>query len=371
MGGGLMQLTAYGYQDIYLTGKPQITFFKLIYKRHTHFTMDTLNLTINNADFGKKTTIIIPKAGDLIYKCFLKISIPSVSGTNINYYEEPAHHMIKSIEVQIGDTIIDKHFNVWFSIWNALSLPKSKEFNHNKLIGNFNGKNQLSLTKINQSTLNSYIFYLPLQFWFCRFINLALPCSVIKYQDIRFNIEFNTLNNIIKNSSSISPSISITEASIDIDYIYLDTDERYRFFNQSHEYLIEQLQFNGKESLINQKNIIQLDFKNPIKEIIWVSTNNNSTHQLDFRESSSSNKNPTDTAKILLNDNEIFSTKNGRYFSEIQPYQHHTNIPHNSPILYSREIEAGYYIYGDNQYTKYECLFFCIISRTNTTIWFL
>jgi hypothetical protein len=347
MPGGFMQISIFGSQDIYLTGNPQITFFKFIFKRHTHFSFQTINIPINDAKFGDKYSIILPRNGDLISKCFIKIDTPEITGTNINYYEETAHNMIKSVELQIGEIIIDKHYDIWFSIWNALTLPKSKELSYYKLIGNINyipslsADNKFILTQPT-NTLNDYTFYIPLQFWFCRHINLALPYCALQYNDIKLIIEFNTTNKIITDSKNLF----MKSASIDIDYIYLDNEERDKFINTSHEYLIEQLQYNGNESLNKQKNIINMDFKNPIKELIWTTTNNSSITNLDFRESLSSNKNPTESAKILLNGVELFNEKNGRYFSEVQPYQHHSNIPHNTLI------NKTHYYHGA-EYTTY------------------
>ena len=104
MGGGLMQLVAYGAQDIYLTGNPQITFFKVVYRRYTNFSMEAIEQTFNGtADFGKKVTCTISRNGDLIHTIFLQVTLPSVQSTDnssffrwVNYV---GHAIVKSVEV--------------------------------------------------------------------------------------------------------------------------------------------------------------------------------------------------------------------------------------------------------------------------------
>ena len=111
-----MQLVAYGAQDIYLTGNPQITFFKVVYRRHTNFSMESIEQTFNGfPDFGKKVTCPISRNGDLVHRIYLQAELPS-AGT-----AWAGHKLIKSVEVEIGGQRIDKHYADWLHIWNELT----------------------------------------------------------------------------------------------------------------------------------------------------------------------------------------------------------------------------------------------------------
>ena len=129
MGGGLMQLVAYGAQDIYLTGNPQITFFKVVYRRHTNFSMEAIRQTFNgNADFGGDATATISRNGDLVYRMYLEhgATFPTDSGdNNIGLVERYGDSLIKECEIEIGGQRIDKHYGEWLSVWNSLTLSKN------------------------------------------------------------------------------------------------------------------------------------------------------------------------------------------------------------------------------------------------------
>ena len=80
MGGGLMQLVAYGAQDVYLTGNPQITFWKVTYRRYTNFAMESIEQTFNGqADFGRRVTCTISRNGDLAYRTYLQVTLPEIN----------------------------------------------------------------------------------------------------------------------------------------------------------------------------------------------------------------------------------------------------------------------------------------------------
>ena len=140
---------------------------------------------------------------------------------------------------------------------------------------------------------DEYTLYIPLQFWFCRNPGMALPLIALQYNDIIINLELRTLDECIWSSSQtinngvvnykpsinganvINSSIQLKSSNIYVDYIYLDTDERRRFAQVPHEYLIEQLQYAGEESLsgasqTDSTQSIKLNFTHPVKEIIWV-----------------------------------------------------------------------------------------------------
>jgi len=143
-GGGLMQLVAYGAQDIYLTGNPQITFFKVVYRRHTNFAMEAIEQTFNgSANFGKKVTCTISRNGDLIHRIYLQATLPSVtlsstdgSGAQFRWLNWVGHNLINSVELEIGGQKIDKHYGDWLQIWNELTQEAGKQAGYADMVGN-------------------------------------------------------------------------------------------------------------------------------------------------------------------------------------------------------------------------------------------
>tara|TARA_X000000368_G_scaffold378783_1_gene333410 strand:+ start:107 stop:1174 length:1068 start_codon:yes stop_codon:yes gene_type:complete len=290
MAGGLLQLVAYGSQDIYLTGNPQITFFKAIYRRHTNFSIESIQQSFSgNVGYGKRITCQLSRNGDLVHKVYLVFTSGKINPFYSNYLS------LNNVEIEIGGQIIDKHYKTWMIIWNELTLPIGKKNGFNEMIG----KTFIQNSKI----------YIPLEFWFCRNIGLALPLIALQYHEVKINITFDK-------DYAVGFDLFNLVAGVEIwaDYIFLDTDERRRFAQLSHEYLIEQVQNNSYSTTTN--NIIaDLHFNHPVKELIWFGCGNYSK------------------AKLMLNGIDRFAERDQIYFTHIQPYQHHTNIPNTHLLL--------------------------------------
>ena len=349
MGGGLLQLVAYGAQDVYLTGNPQITFFKVVYRRHTNFAIEAIQQTFNGTpNFGNRVTCQISRNGDLIHRMYLAV-VNYYSGEKVCPYF--GLRLINYVEIEIGGQKIDKHYSHWMYVWNELSLPVSKKEAYKKMVG----ANDM-LTTIGTDANNGANLYIPLEFWFCRNVGLALPLIALQYHEVKINILFESKENCKGTSAEITdlPSVSLW-----VDYIFLDTDERRRFAQLSHEYLIEQLQFTGTESVTSASSIKpKLSFNHPCKELVWFCAsdhtatttnkhviNNNwinySTNPNNYAANNSElynatnaidSKNPVKSAKLVLNGNDRFAARAGSYFNLIQPYQHHENIPANPGV---------------------------------------
>jgi hypothetical protein len=349
MGGGLLQLVAYGAQDVYLTGNPQITFFKVVYRRHTNFAIEAIQQTFNgNAGYGNTVTCQISRNGDLINRMYLQVDVParkaSTTGTYVNYL---GLRLIKSVVIEIGGQQIDKHYSDWLYIWNELSLPVGKRYAYDTMVGA--DKDIL--------TGKGATLYIPFEFWFCRNVGLALPLIALQYHEVKVKIEFDSLANCCDTPASFD---NLQNVSLWVDYIFLDTDERRRFAQLSHEYLIEQLQFTGTETLNKNTNRIKLNFNHPCKELIWVAkskgafkpnrwydynlydaldadndptgTMNYTSNLTIFGVKPEKYANPFTSAILQLNGNDRFAVREGMYFSHVQPFQHHTNVPVNNPI---------------------------------------
>jgi hypothetical protein len=405
-GGGLMQLVAYGAQDVYLTANPQVTFFKQLYRRHSNFAMESIEQTFNGvANFGKRVQCTISRNGDLISRVYLQATLPSVdvsqatsavtvdtSATVFSWVENVGQALISYVELEIGGQLIDKHYGDWLNIWNELTLPVGKQEAYDMMVGsNLIGSSNLStsgacttcgsvepgacdanvtsagtgLCARGQGNQNSaraqcateYTLYVPLEFWFNRHSGLALPLIALQYHEVKVNVQFATLNNLCNIVSGATAaagaakkvfnavsSTGLLGASLWADYVYLDTEERRRFAQVAHEYLIEQLQFTGGESVTAAQNNIKMSFNHPVKELVWV-TQLDLNVDCDYGSGGGENKpfnytddtgaNPTAVAKIQLNGHDRFDARFGSYFNSVQPYQHHTRSPAVGVNVYS------------------------------------
>jgi len=324
MGGGLMQLVAYGAQDVYLTGNPQITFWKVTYRRYTNFAMESIEQTFNGqADFGRRVTCTISRNGDLAYRTYLQITLPEInqamnptpttrvpngpgaqhrseSGVFARWLDFPGEQIISIVEVEIGGQRIDRQYGDWMHIWNQLTLTSEQQRGYYKMVGNTTQLTFItdpSFAAVDgpcatsaptqvcapRNALPETTLYVPLQFWYCRNPGLALPLIALQYHEIKINLDLRpideclwavtSLNNTSSTSSlkvSTAYQMSLVAASLYVDYVFLDTEERRRMAQSAHEYLIEQLQFTGDESVGSSSNKIKLNFNHPCKELIWV-----------------------------------------------------------------------------------------------------
>jgi hypothetical protein len=307
MGGGLMQLVAYGAQDIYLTGNPQITFFKVVYRRHTNFSMEAIAQTWNGTSdtTSSRCTATISRNGDLVYRMYLELD-----GTTVADGNNPTSSTITNIELEIGGQKIDKHSGLWMETWAELTEKNptgDSVDNGNTLFQQMSGMGGVEL-----STAAAQKYFVPLQFWFCRNPGLALPLIALQYHEVKV-----ILNHTFGDTAFWN---TLTSNKLYCDYIYLDTDERRRFAQVSHEYLIEQVQ----EQELNCRSTSQdLNFNHPVKELIWT----NITHST-FSATASSlaaiGSSTTGTYKLKLNGHDRFSERDYRYFSKTQIWEHHS-----------------------------------------------
>ena len=269
-----MQLVAYGAQDVYLTGNPQITFFKVVYRRHTNFSMECIEQPLDSARFGGMHTVQVLRNGDLAGKMYLMTTLPALSCTSENgngkvaWVNRVGHALIDYIECTVGGSQVDKHYGLWYDLWYELTHTLDQEVGYRKMIGDVPELTTLSTKH------NPYVLYVPLQFWFNRNTGLALPLIALQYHEVRFNLKLNSSADLIVKQGdavvSTTPAVELSESALLVDYIYLDSEERRRFAQVGHEYLIEQVQFGGQETLTGKNNKVKLDFNHPCKELVWV-----------------------------------------------------------------------------------------------------
>ena len=361
MGGGLMQLVAYGAQDIYLTGNPQITFFKVVYRRHTNFAVESIEQTFNGSvDFDKRVTATISRNGDLVKQMYLECELPSVGGTNTpEWVYGVGNALVKEVEIEIGGQLIDRHYGEWMNIWSELSVPEGKRRGYDNMVLNNPQAGQVGHATANNADGGVVRVYVPLQFWFCRNPGLALPLIALQYHEVKINLTTRPLNELVVGDNTTAPTGSLG-CKLYVDYVYLDTDERRRFAQVSHEYLIEQVQFTGDESVTasSSKNAT-LNFNHPVKELIWVCRNTvHGTQDLtrgNFGNAwlnwsgtnDASSAEAFATAKLQLNGHDRFTERNADYFRKVQNYEHHTRVPRvGADLITDDHLEQYIYTYS-------------------------
>jgi len=292
-----MQLVAYGAQDVYLTGNPQITFWKVTYRRYTNFSMESIEQTFNGqADFGRRVTCTVSRNGDLAYRTYLQVTLPQIDANHARWLDFPGEQLVSQVEVEIGGQRIDRQYGDWMHIWNQLTLTSEQQRGYYKMIGNTTqltyvtdpsfaavdgpcGGDGPAQVCAPRNALPETTLYVPLQFWFCRNPGLALPLIALQYHEVKINLDLRPIDECLWAVDALTTSgkqdstaynQSLVAASLYVDYVFLDTDERRRMAQNPHEYLIEQLQFTGDESVGSSSNKIKLNFNHPCKELVWV-----------------------------------------------------------------------------------------------------
>ena len=353
-----MQLVAYGAQDVYLTGNPKVTFFQAVYRRHTNFAMENIEQTVNGtaADSGR-VSVTIARNGDLVGDMYVELKAANLGVISANAgalsNEWVAERAIKDVELSVGGQRIDKHYQKWWRLYSELYLDSAKKTTWGKMT----------------TGDNSQVF-LPLIFFFNRNPGLALPLIALQYHEVRIDFDL---------SSEFSQYTDNTTFKVYANYIYLDTEERRRFAQKGHEYLIEQVQHTGQDTLAaaEQTKQIRLSYNHPVKELIFCASESsvsncamwNFTQDADAIVSTSIANSATaligshtdldagncpklltgvtgtltafdeetvgtiENMKLVLNGQDRFKEQSGKYFNQVQAFQHHTGSP--MPGIYS------------------------------------
>jgi hypothetical protein len=343
LGGGLLQLVTTGRQDIYLTGNPQTTFFKQVYRRYTNFSIESCRIDFDGStDFGKLIVATIPRKGDLLNTIILEIILPMIpqssSGViDTSWVNGIGHAMIDYISLEVGGKEIDRQYGEFLHLTSELQVDASKRNGFNNMIGY-----QEAFTQ--EAQPGPLKLYIPLRFWFCNNVGLSLPLLAMQSHPVRIYLKLRPLSElfyrdalVLDPNQSVSPNVNPTNVVMWGDYIHLDTDERRRFTSSKHEYLIEQCQIqkktaiNASSSLVN----ITLDFNNPLKELIWVVQQDrmmqsnewfNYTNRLLIEQHVLLDDQITN-AVLRIDGYDRFEVRDAAYFRLVQPYQRHTRIP--------------------------------------------
>lgn len=348
--GAFLQLAAYGSQDLYITGNPQITHFKSVIKRHTNFAIENIeNYFDGKPAPGQKLHCKIQRTGDLIHKIYLQVDLPNLQNlTGLNsIYTSWANGigfvLIDYIEIQIGDRVVDKQYGQWMNIWSELITPESKK----NALYSMVGKHDFFTSTTQSGPLRLYI---PLYFWFCNDIGLSLPTIALQNQDVRFNLKLKdfdllwVLNCFNTTKNKLTCDLTFDHLSLLVDYIFLDDDERRYFAKNKHFYLIEQVQHISQSiDITRQDNAIDLPFNHPVKELLWVIQGDNiklNNQWLNYSNELISVFKPTPpppitSAVIRFEGVELFKERSEEYFRIVLPSKYHTHVPNNFIYTYS------------------------------------
>jgi len=367
-----MQLVAYGAQDVYLTGNPKVTFFQAVYKRHTNFAMENIEQTVNgSAGDSGRLSVTIARNGDLIGDMYIELlsaAVVSNTGTGGVTGAWCAERAIKDIELSIGGQRIDKQYQLWWRLYSELNMDESKKNTYGKMTTNATGA--------------AGTVYLPLLFFFNRNPGLYLPLIALQYHEVRLDFDL---------SSEFSQYTDGSTFKVWGNYVYLDTEERRRFAQKGHEYLIEQVQHTGSDSVTSAgTKQVRLSYNHPVKELVWCFNNGSvsNSHAWNFSSNSAitdvvlqcnplllggiisnvvvpitqgtgvpmyqaggtgagtcrwgedgavgnatSAVGPLDTFKLILNGQDRFKEQKGKYFNQVQSFNHHSGCPY--PGIYS------------------------------------
>ena len=357
MGGGLMQLVAYGAQDIYLTGQPQITFFKSVYRRHTNFAVESIQQTINGSVApGARVSVTISRNGDLLKNLWCQYNpselIPENEGTT-SLACDMSHALFSQLEIEIGGQLIDRHYGLWLTIWRDLTevnpTGSQGEIGINGSEPLINSAGDVASTKYqrmsythqggsaNNTEAAPTEAYIPMRFWFCRNPGLAVPLIALQYHEVKFNIQFALATSYTVSSVASPSTLNACGFAVYADYVYLDTTERRQFAQNAHEYLIDQLQYQQESSVTSTSNTIRLNFNHPVKELVWcgtpkalTSTSSSTDQQVGGATPSAITAEPGDLStmqtKIILNGTDRFTSRNLKYFTRNQVWDCHTGF---------------------------------------------
>ena len=323
-----MQLVAYGAQDIYLTGNPQITFFKVVYRRHTNFSMEAIEQTWNgtpDGGVGSRCTATISRNGDLVHRMYIEIEGNPEEGV-----ENHGASWIDSVELEIGGQKIDKHTGLWMEVWAELTEPNptgsvgcipntTTPFAGGTLFQKMSLMGGVGHQGGGDNSVQGKTF-VPLQFWFCRNPGLALPLIALQYHEVKVILQH-----------KLTQSFESGKQTLFCDYIYLDTDERRRFAQVSHEYLIEQVQVGSLAAGTGD-----LNFNHPVKELIWCDSNKITSAGAD------SSATMAGDFILKLNGHDRFAARDFRYFTRTQIWQHHSGAGGlNSDVVHGGAVGAS------------------------------
>jgi hypothetical protein len=347
MGGGLLQLVAYGAQDAYLSGNPQITFWRGLFKRHTNFAMEPFRVNMTGqASWGTKHSAILTRYADLVSSGYIEVELQAEESPIALTYtngRKAGFNMVQYVELDIGGQIIDRQYGEYMYLWSTIAYDADARTKMDSM-GYASLTNNAQCSSTGRPTRPN-LTYIPLMFFFCRNPGAALPLIALQYHEVKINVLWNDVK-LVYGTTATGASISTgpAQANLVMDYIYLDVEERRRMAQESHEYLIEQTQYNEDKGLTSAQNRVDLTFNHPVKELLWV-TQASYRKDCRFAAALSTTISPLDYDAIIydcalqLNGQDRMQALPGKYFRDVQTFQHHTGLNLDGLYIYSFAIK--------------------------------
>jgi hypothetical protein len=361
------QVAIKGAQDIYLISPSEITFWKTTYARHTNFAIGEIEMQFNNAaGFGRqKFTCKVSRSGDLLFGMYVAVTLPRIvyppnpNVPNQFLYYDPAnssyafwvnavgHALLQEIAVNIGAHEFDDQYSEFLEMWESLTAPSDRLLT--QMTGRYAGEAACAEASLLDQTL-----FIPMRFWFNRFTEQALPLIALYWHDTELTFSTRPLNQLFQargaaaahlhigapDNVNVSIPDTISDMHMLCNLIYLDRPERAAFANSKSEYVIDQTQFLGAESIPVSANTVNhsIRFNHPVQEIIWGIRRDAATADNDWfnfwGELTQAGALPTRlltdpfrTASLVINNHTRTTELPAMYYRQVQPYQAHSRIP--------------------------------------------
>lgn len=358
MSGSLLAISAVGPQDDFLTTSPQVTLFRANYRRHSIFSVETIEQTFSGSvGFGRKLTCTVSRVADLLKDVKFVADLPALaqsSGT-VAWTRHIAQAMVDYVQLEIGGQKVDQLYNHYINMWAELSMDAAKDATYQKMIGN------TSALTTQAASIAATRVYLPLPFWFTQDPGLALILIALQYHDVKIIVQTKPIADLYVTDDGLAPSTvgDLTNATLYCEYVFLDTAERTGLVSQPIEQLITQVQFNGAETISNPTARLKLSFNHPTTCIVWAlqladNLSSGRNRVFDYTTSGSTLNSaytapgPLSTANITLNGQDKFQTREAGYFNLLQPYDYAVRGPVEGIYLYSFALNA----FGPKSYVQ-------------------
>ena len=346
MGGGLIQLATKGAEDIYLTGDPEITFFKAVYNKYTHFSRERCPIFFDkNFENGQKSTATIVRNADLVSGITLTFKTNQIktqtNNAGILVTDRKYSTYINYIDLKIGTNLIDRRYGEFLDMWHELTTTQDKmggKMHDPKRASNSTAFQEIlrtgtlemmgnALGTYNTASDTTFVVAIPLDFWFNKDTGFALPLISLQFHQVTIEVNFKEVlpADNLKGGNTLGENFTSDEQLL-VDYYYLDTPERTMFTETGQEYLIEQLQFEDNIPVTNtapgSTNVLDFTFNHPVKELFWklFKSNGETVKRYEY-------------SNITLNGTDLTNPHPSYAFSFIEPLHFHTRIPANGDIF--------------------------------------
>lgn len=375
MPGGLVQLLAWGSQNIKLNGNPSITFFKTVWKAHTNFSMESIRVNMSRTTVNVyENTILKAKLGrhgDLVQQVYLVLELPDIAANAVEFQwiEHLGEVILNNAYVTIGGTIVDRQYGEQLHVQRQLSLTGDKRTIYNRMIGNVS-----VLTAPKEANGGSYPsatpavprrkIYVPLDFWFNRGSGSALPLVCLQYNETEITLELRPIRElytVLVGGQRMAPNPNVAQhqlaalvsnaratymtpgsntvldmrAYLEVNYVFLDRPEREMVTYKTHEYLVEQTTRLQRFAMTNAANVFELVLQNPVKEFIWVFRRNDADVRNSWVDFLDGGVPILQSAKWVFNGMDRVDDKDQAYYGDLQPWQHHRACPKEGIYVYS------------------------------------